>query len=141
MCSSYCVSSPLIYFILLQAAAPESNNCWCCHPTSLIGSGNFICYGRSTHNPARPPSTRDGAQSFFANAWVSKIYFMIYVRLMCYYINRVLSLLLPAAFFAALDTDFSPPGTPGGTFSSISDETRGKLLKMSRGIAVLLLIV
>jgi Ca2+:H+ antiporter len=66
---------------------------------------------------------------------------MIYVRLTCCCINRVLSLLLPAAFFAALDTDFSPSGTTDGTFSSVSDETRGKLLKISRGIAVLLLIV
>ena len=55
--------------------------------------------------------------------------------------NRVLSLLLPAAFFAALDTDFSPSGTADGKFSNISDDTRGKLLKISRGIAVLLLIV
>ena len=132
---------PSYFFVLFQAAAPESNNCWCCHPTSPIGSGNFICYGRSTHNPARPPSTRDGAQSFFANSRVSKIYFMIYVLLTCCCINRVLSLLLPASFFAALNTDFSPPGTAVGTFSDISDETRGNLLKMSRGIAILLLIV
>jgi hypothetical protein len=55
--------------------------------------------------------------------------------------NRVLSLLLPAAFFAALDTDFSPPGTAGGTFDNISDEIRGKLLALSRGMAVILLIV
>ena len=72
---------------------------------------------------------------------MSKIYFMIYVRLTCFCINRVLSLLLPAAFFAALDTDFSPPGTAVGEFSSINDETRGNLLKISRGIAVLLQIV
>ena len=132
---------PLRFFILLQAATPESNDCWCCHPTSLIGSGNIICYGRSTHNPARPPSTRDGTQPFFANPRVSKIYLVIYVCLMLYCINRVLSLLLPAAFFAALDTDFSPPGIANGTFSSINDEVRGNLLKISRGIAVLLLIV
>ena len=72
---------------------------------------------------------------------MSKIYFMIYVRLMCCCINRALSLLLPAAFFAALDTNFSPPGIVDGTFSNINDETQGKLLKISRGIAVLLLIV
>ena len=66
---------------------------------------------------------------------------MIYVRLTCCCINRVLSLLLPAAFFAALDTDFSPAGAGVGAFSSINDEIRGKLLKISRGIAVLLLIV
>ena len=68
---------------------------------------------------------------------------MIYVRLTCCHtdINRVLSLLLPATFFSALDTDFSPPGIADGKFSGISDETRGNLLKISRGIAVLLLIV
>ena len=66
---------------------------------------------------------------------------MIYVHLMCCRINRVLSLLLPATFFAALDTDFSPSGTGDGTFSSINDDIRGKLLKISRGISVLLLIV
>ena len=128
-------------FILLQAAAPKGNDCWSCDPTSLIGSRNCICYGRSTHTPARPPSTHEWAQSFFANSWVSKIYFIVYVRLTWCYINRVLSLLLPAAFFAALDTGFSPPGTTDGTFSNINDETRGNILKISRGIAVLLQIV
>ena len=82
--SKWCVlaSHSLFWFfiILLQAAAPESNDCWRCHPTSPIGSGDFICYGRSSHTPARPPSTREWAQSFFANSWVSKIYFMLYVR-------------------------------------------------------------
>jgi len=131
----------LSFFILFQAGAPESNDCWCCCPTSLIGSGNFICYGRSTHTPAGPPSTCDGAQSLFANSWVSEIYFMIYVRLTRCSINRVLSLLLPAAFFGALDTSFSPPGIGNGTFDSISDATRDSLLKISRGIAILLLIV
>ena len=128
-------------FILLQATAPESNDCWCCCPASLIGSGSCICYGRSTYNPPRPPSTCEWAQSFFANHRVSKIYFVIYVPLTCCRINRVSSLLLPAAFFAALDTDFSPPGTTDGTFTSISDETRGNLLKLSRGIAILLQVV
>ena len=66
---------------------------------------------------------------------------MIYIRLTCCCINRVLSLLLPAAFFAALDTDFSPPGIADGKFIGISDEIRGNLLQISRGIAVLLLIV
>ena len=135
-----CLVPPWI-FTLLQVAAPEGNNCWCCHPTSLIGSRNCIYYGRSTHNPTRPPSTHEWAQSFFANSWVCKIYFMIYVRLTWCRINRVLSLLLPAAFFTALDTGFTPPGTTDGAFSNISDETRGNLLKISRGIAILLLIV
>ena len=136
----YAISFPFI-FHLLQAATPESNDCWCCHPTSIIGSGNCVCYRRSTHNPARPPSTREWAQSLFANSWVCKTFFMIYIRLTRCCMNRVLSLLLPAAFFAALDTDFSPPGIANGTFSSINDEVRGNLLKISRGIAVLLLIV
>ena len=137
----YGVSCPFYFFILFQARAPEGNDCWSCHPTSLTSSGNCIYYGRSMHNPTRPPSTCEWAQSFFANSWVSKIYFIIYVRLTWCRINRVLSLLLPAAFFTALDTGFTPPGTTDGAFSNISDETRGNLLKISRGIAVLLQIV
>ena len=139
----YGVSFSSIFNFLLQAAAPESNDCWCCHPSSLIGSRSCIHYRRSTHNPARHPSAREWAQPFFANSWVSKIWFFTFrtSRLTRFCINRVLSLLLPAAFFAALDTDFSPPGTAVGEFSSISDETRGNLLKISRGIAVLLQIV
>ncbi|KAF8803776.1 hypothetical protein BYT27DRAFT_7109338 [Phlegmacium glaucopus] len=49
-----------------------------------------------------------------------------------------LSLLLPAAFFAALDTGFSPSAT---IQSVVNDHYRGTFLKISRGIAVLLLIV
>ena len=68
------------------------------------------------------------------------IYFMIYVHLTSPCINRVLSLLLPAAFFAALDTGFSPSAT-AVVPTILDDHFRGTLLKMSRGIAVLLLIV
>ena len=86
------------------------------------------------------PHATELNHSLLTLGWVKYTY-VIHVRLTCCCINRVLSLLLPAAFFAALDTDFSPPGTTVGTFSNISDEIRGNLLKISRGIAVLLLIV
>jgi Ca2+:H+ antiporter len=50
-----------------------------------------------------------------------------------------LTLLVPAAYFAALDRGV---GSNIGTADSIvNDITRGKFLKMSRGLAVILLIV
>ncbi|KAJ7179439.1 hypothetical protein C8R46DRAFT_1073775 [Mycena filopes] len=49
----------------------------------------------------------------------------------------VLTILLPAAFFAALNSS-SPSGT---TQSAVSDDVRGDILKVSRGLAVILLIV
>jgi len=47
----------------------------------------------------------------------------------------VLSILLPAAFFSAIDTSFTPSA------EVINDETRKVLLQMSRGLAILLLVV
>lgn len=50
-----------------------------------------------------------------------------------------LTLLVPAAFFAALDRGVgSELGTAG---SIVNDTTRGQFLRISRGLAVLLLIV
>ncbi|KAF8974689.1 hypothetical protein BDZ97DRAFT_1911848 [Flammula alnicola] len=52
----------------------------------------------------------------------------------------VLSLLLPAAFFAAINTQFSP-ATGVVAENIITDETRERFLQMSRGLAVLLLVM
>ncbi|KAF9534981.1 hypothetical protein CPB83DRAFT_843278 [Crepidotus variabilis] len=52
----------------------------------------------------------------------------------------VLALALPAATFAAMDTPFSP--VPGQLpVSAVSDETRDSLLSLSRGLAIILLIM
>ncbi|KAF9527191.1 hypothetical protein CPB83DRAFT_769027 [Crepidotus variabilis] len=50
----------------------------------------------------------------------------------------VLGLLLPTVFFAALNTSF---GTTGRTSAAVTDVVRGKMLQLSYGLAVLLLIV
>ncbi|KAJ3505926.1 hypothetical protein NLJ89_g7158 [Agrocybe chaxingu] len=52
----------------------------------------------------------------------------------------VLSLLIPAAYFAALNTSFSPNANVPAVII-VTDEMRANFLKMSRGLAVLLLIV
>ncbi|KAF9569408.1 hypothetical protein CPC08DRAFT_701898 [Agrocybe pediades] len=52
----------------------------------------------------------------------------------------VLTLLIPAAFFAAIDTQFTL--SPGEEPTSIvTDPIRGNFLRMSRGLAIVLLIV
>jgi len=51
----------------------------------------------------------------------------------------VLAILLPTAFFAALSTQFSPTGVD--KLSPVTDLVRGEILRFSRGLAVLLLIV
>ncbi|RXW25848.1 hypothetical protein EST38_g60 [Candolleomyces aberdarensis] len=53
----------------------------------------------------------------------------------------VLSLMLPAAFFAALRGNFDPHGTAEANSEIINDLLRGNILKMSRGVAILLLIM
>ena len=54
--------------------------------------------------------------------------------------SSVLTLLIPAAFFAAIDTQFSlSPEDPAP--SVITDAMRGQFLQMSRGLAIILLIV
>ncbi|KAJ3477570.1 hypothetical protein NLI96_g10367 [Meripilus lineatus] len=56
----------------------------------------------------------------------------------------VLTVLLPTAFFAALDRGIksvSDTGEPQFDDTLVNDEVRGQLLRMSRGLAVLLLVV
>jgi hypothetical protein len=57
--------------------------------------------------------------------------------------TSVMALLLPAAFFAALDRGAEAGLQVGanGTAALISDTTRDKFLRMSRGIAIMLLLV
>jgi Ca2+:H+ antiporter len=50
----------------------------------------------------------------------------------------VLAILLPTAFFSALNTQFTPPGLD--KTSAITDQVRGEILKFSRGMAVVLLV-
>ncbi|OCH87994.1 hypothetical protein OBBRIDRAFT_836948 [Obba rivulosa] len=52
----------------------------------------------------------------------------------------VMAILLPTALFAALDRGVTIPAS-GHSIALISDSTRGQILKMSRGISVLILIV
>ncbi|TEB32671.1 hypothetical protein FA13DRAFT_1627901 [Coprinellus micaceus] len=53
----------------------------------------------------------------------------------------VLSLMLPAAFFAAINTNFNPSGTAEANESIVNDTLRGHMLKMSRGISFCLLFI
>ncbi|KAF9505011.1 hypothetical protein BS47DRAFT_1307264 [Hydnum rufescens UP504] len=58
----------------------------------------------------------------------------------------VLSLLIPAAFFAlfltmCLAVEAGPPDETVGAVSPISDASRNELLKLSRGMAIILLII
>lgn len=58
--------------------------------------------------------------------------------------HRVLAILLPTAFFAALDRGalgVSADGTSIVTGALLTDSVRDQLLRMSRGVAVMLLIV
>lgn len=50
-----------------------------------------------------------------------------------------MALLVPAAFFAALDRGIG--GEIGGGESIVNDTVRGNFLKMSRGIAIILLVM
>ena len=51
-------------------------------------------------------------------------------------------MLLPTAFFAALDRGAQSISSSGGQFGTlVTDATRDQILRMSRGLAVLLLIV
>jgi len=50
----------------------------------------------------------------------------------------VLAILMPTAFFSALNAQFAPSGSD--KLSAITDRVRGEILKFSRGMAVLLLI-
>jgi Ca2+:H+ antiporter len=53
-----------------------------------------------------------------------------------------MGLLVPAAFFAALDRGVASTITTDPTAKSfITDATRGEFLKMSRGVAIILLLV
>jgi Ca2+:H+ antiporter len=54
----------------------------------------------------------------------------------------VMTLLIPAAFFAALDRGVASTITTDAAVGSlINDATRGNFLKMSRGLACILLLV
>ncbi|TFY79083.1 hypothetical protein EWM64_g4931 [Hericium alpestre] len=52
----------------------------------------------------------------------------------------ILALLVPAAFFAAIDHGMPPPGAEG-TDQAINDDIRDDFLKMGRGFSVILLFV
>jgi Ca2+:H+ antiporter len=49
----------------------------------------------------------------------------------------VLAIILPAAFFAALNSNNSS----GDIQNAVSDDVRGQILKVSRGLAIILLVV
>lgn len=51
--------------------------------------------------------------------------------------SSVLALLIPTAFFSALDRGTTEPGTSG----LLSDKERGHLLKLSHGLAIVLLVM
>ncbi|KAF6762811.1 hypothetical protein DFP72DRAFT_877002 [Ephemerocybe angulata] len=53
----------------------------------------------------------------------------------------VLSLTLPAAFFASLSSNFNPVGTAESNSVIVNDALRGNLLKMSHGMAFCLLFI
>jgi hypothetical protein len=54
-------------------------------------------------------------------------------------LSRVLTILVPAAFFAGLNSSFTPPGMV--KISVVSDRVRHEMLVFSRGLAILLIIV
>lgn len=82
-----------------------------------------------------PPSYR--TESYSADGWV--LLFRIHSKLLLAYSlkYRVLSLLIPAAFFNALDH----AATASAEIQVVSDATRHLILEMSRGIAVILLLM
>jgi hypothetical protein len=49
--------------------------------------------------------------------------------------------MLPAAFFAAINTNFNPSGTAEANEAIVNDTLRGHMLKMSRGISFCLLFM
>jgi Ca2+:H+ antiporter len=51
----------------------------------------------------------------------------------------VLAILMPTAFFSAVNSQFAPTGF--NRMSAITDRVRGEILRASRGLAVLLLVV
>ncbi|EMD35859.1 hypothetical protein CERSUDRAFT_84954 [Gelatoporia subvermispora B] len=53
----------------------------------------------------------------------------------------IMAILLPTAFFAALDRGYLNPTSGGFEPTLVNDSTRDELLRMSRGLSVLLLIV
>jgi Ca2+:H+ antiporter len=51
----------------------------------------------------------------------------------------VLAILIPAAFYSAISTQFAPAGWEKMTV--VTDKVRGEIMKFSRGLAILLLVV
>lgn len=56
------------------------------------------------------------------------------------YSLRVLTIMVPAAFFSAIDTSFTTP-TGIETVDYVSDDVRDQFLQMSRGFSIILLLV
>lgn len=114
----------------------------CCHSSPSPCTRDSLCDGRSTYNSARSPSALDRAQSHSPHPRVSHASIRDTDHTnddAAISSHRVLSLMIPAAFFAALDGGSVP--TTAGAVNPVSDEVRGMFLKMSRGVAILLLCV
>jgi len=104
----------------------------------LVPGTAFVTGGARIIQQDLHPHSTELNHSLLTLGCANTICFMIYTHLTCRCVNRVMSLLLPAAFFAAQDTGFSPSAA---TQSIVTDQFRRTLLEMSRGIAILLLIV
>lgn len=121
----------------------------CHHPPPPPHSGDVFHHWWCTYLVPRPPPPFGPAKSFTSDYWVSerrpgsrdaKHHGLTHGTVV-----RVLSLLLPAAFFAAVDTAFVAPVAEGAEAATaevlVSDATRHVFLQMSRGLAIILLAV
>lgn len=108
-----------------------------CTPSPAPCPWYCIPHWRCAHIGAESPSPSYGTESYAANDWV--LLFRIHSKILLAYSlrYRVLSLLIPAAFFNALDN----AATASAESLGVSDATRHLILEMSRGIAVILLLM
>jgi Ca2+:H+ antiporter len=67
---------------------------------------------------------------------------MLFLLTRCAVFYSVMALLIPAAFFAALDRGVASTITADAAVGSVvNDAIRGNILQMSRGLAIVLLLV
>jgi len=106
------------------------------YSSSALSAWHCVHFRRGSNHSTRPPSTHHTVESFHAYRWVripSWIFCIPDVG------PRVLAILMPTAFFCALNTHFAPTGFE--KLTAVTDRVRGEILKFSRGMAVLLLIL
>lgn len=110
----------------------------CGYTTPSVHTRNGFHHGRRAHFRTRINPSSCATKPLFTYYWVRCCHVALDKHS---YLHSVMSLLLPAAFFAALDRGAAADLTPGATGSVVNDIVRHNILQISRGLAVILLLV